>query len=111
MSTHVPENPVQTSDLLELNKTIDVLFSGYTCSTVLYGFVFQRLPQRPISTQDPGESTTCLLLRRLLKKTAGGAYCVSLSRSRGIQAALDSPTVPLTPLLSLPVSGLSFYPH
>jgi hypothetical protein len=73
--------------------------------------VFQRLPQRPISTQDPGESRTCLLPRQLLRKSAGGAYCVSPSKSWGIQAVPNSPAVPLTPLLSLLVSGLYFYPH
>ena len=42
MSTHVPENPVQTPDLLEFNKTIGGLFSGCTCSILLYGFLFFR---------------------------------------------------------------------
>ncbi|KAF9651645.1 hypothetical protein BDM02DRAFT_3110410 [Thelephora ganbajun] len=40
MSLHVPANPVHTPELAGLDRTIGILFSGYTCSMVLYGFVF-----------------------------------------------------------------------
>lgn len=42
MLVHVPADPVHTPELAVLNRTIGVLFSGYTCSMVLYGFVFFR---------------------------------------------------------------------
>lgn len=42
MSVHVPANPVHTPELAVLNRTIGVLFSGYTCSMTLYGFLFFR---------------------------------------------------------------------
>ena len=42
MSVHVPANPFHTPQLAVLDRTIGVLFSGYTCSMVLYGFLFFR---------------------------------------------------------------------
>lgn len=42
MSVQVPANPVYTPELAVLDRTVGVLFSGYTCSMVLYGFLFFR---------------------------------------------------------------------
>lgn len=40
MPVHIPADPVYTPELAALDRTIGILFSGYTCSMVLYGFVF-----------------------------------------------------------------------
>ena len=46
MLVHVPADSVHTPELAVLNRTIGVLFSAYTCSMVLYGFVFFRQFER-----------------------------------------------------------------
>lgn len=57
MSTQVPANPVYTPQLAVLDRTIGVLFSGYSCSLVLYGFIFFR----PSSFRRPSDPRTHLI--------------------------------------------------